>query len=345
MEILQTVLYIVITLLVFGILILAHEAGHFFVAKACKVKINEFSIGMGPAVFKKQGKETLYSIRALPIGGYVQMDGEDGDGTDENSFNKKPYWQRFLVLVTGALMNILLGFILICIINAFSKLMPTTVIAKFDDGAVSAQSGLKENDKILKINNYGVNSYLDITYGLATAGTDPVSVTVERDGETVVLNDVQFPVANDDNVGEYLTLDFMVFGKRPSFLSTIKYSFDWTVSISKSIYSFFGTLFTGQADLNQISGPVGTTTAIGESAKVGLDSLLLVVALISINLGIVNLLPFPALDGGRILFLAIEAVRRKPISQKVEYAVNAAGLILLLALMAVITVKDVIHLF
>ena len=113
MQILQTVLYIVVTLLVFGVLILAHEAGHFFVAKACKVKINEFSIGMGPAVFKKQGKETLYSIRALPIGGYVQMDGEDGDGTDENSFNKKPYWKRFLVLVTGAFMNILLGFILI----------------------------------------------------------------------------------------------------------------------------------------------------------------------------------------------------------------------------------------
>ncbi len=341
----QTFLYIIVTLLVFGVLILAHEAGHFFVAKACKVKVNEFSIGMGPAIFKKQGKETLYSVRVLPIGGYVQMDGEDGDGTDENSFNKKPYWKRFLILVTGALMNILLGFILICIINSQRALLPTTVVAQFDDNAVSNAGGLKENDEIVDINGYGVNSYLDMTYALATAGTDPVSVTVLRDGGKVTLDKVSFPVVEDEQLGECFSIDFVVFGVKRSFISTVKYSFDWTVSISKSIYSFFGTLFTGKADINQVSGPVGTTTAIGESVKLGLDSLLLVVALISINLGIVNLLPFPALDGGRILLLAIEAVRRKPLSQKVEYSINAAGLILLLALMAVITVKDVIKLF
>lgn len=341
----QTILYIIVTLLVFGILILAHEAGHFFVAKACKVKVNEFSIGMGPALFKKQGKETMYSIRALPIGGFVQMDGEDGEGTDANSFNKKPYWKRFLILVTGAFMNILLGFILICIINSMAKALPTTTVADFDSDSVSDSCGLRENDKILKINNYGVNSYLDITYGLATSGTDPVTVTVERDGETVVLNDVSFPIIEDESLGECFTIDFRVFGKRRSFVSTVKYSFDWTVSISKSIYSFFGTLFTGHADLNQVSGPVGTTTVIGQSVQLGLDSLLLVVALISINLGIVNLLPFPALDGGRILFLAIEAVRRKPMNQKVEVAFNAVGLVLLLGLMAVITIKDIIHLF
>ena len=341
----QTVLNIVVTLLVFGVLILAHEAGHFFVAKACKVKINEFAIGMGPAIYKKQGKETLYSIRILPIGGFVQMDGEDGEGTDENSFNKKPYWKRFLILVTGAVMNILLGFILICIINSQRALLPTTVVAGFDENSVSNSYGLQENDEILKINNYSVKSYLDISYGLATAGAEPVDITVLRDGEQVVLSNVEFPVITDENIGESYTLDFIVFGERRSFISTVKYSFDWTVSISKSIYSFFGTLFTGKADLNQVSGPVGTTTAIGQSVQLGLDYLLLAVALISINLGILNLLPFPALDGGRILFLAIEAIRRKPMSQKIEYSINAAGLILLLALMLVITVKDVIHLF
>ncbi len=341
----QTVLNIVVTLLVFGVLILAHEAGHFFVAKACKVKINEFAIGMGPAIYKKQGKETLYSIRILPIGGFVQMDGEDGEGTDENSFNKKPYWKRFLILVTGAVMNILLGFILICIINSQRALLPTTIVAGFDENSVSNSYGLQENDEILKINNYGVKSYLDISYGLATAGAEPVDITVLRDGKQVVLSNVEFPVITDENIGESYTLDFIVFGERRSFISTVKYSFDWTVSISKSIYSFFGTLFTGKADLNQVSGPVGTTTAIGQSVQLGLDYLLLAVALISINLGILNLLPFPALDGGRILFLAIEAIRRKPMSQKIEYSINAAGLILLLTLMLVITVKDVIHLF
>ena len=341
----QTVINILITLLVFGVLILAHESGHFFVAKAFKVKVNEFSIGMGPAVFKKQGKSTLYSIRALPIGGYVQMDGEDGEGTDSNSFNKKPYWQRFLILVIGAVMNILLGFILICIINSQSELVPTTVVAQFDDNSVSNSSGLMADDKIVKINNYGVNSYLDITYALASASAEPVSITVERNGTTIVLSDVSFPVIQDDNLGECFQPDFRVYGVKPTFIGNLKYSFDWTISISKSIYSFFGTLFTGKADFNQVSGPVGTTTAIGESTKLGIDSLLLIVALISINLGIVNLLPFPALDGGRILLLAIESVRRKPLSQKIEYGINAAGLILLLGLMLVITVKDIIKLF
>ena len=242
-------------------------------------------------------------------------------------------------------MNILLGFILICIINSQRALLPTTIVADFDENSVSNSCGLMENDEIVKINNYSVKSYLDISYGLATAGTDPVDITVIRDGSEVVLNDVEFPVITDENIGECYTLDFLVYGEKRSFISTVKYSFDWTISISKSIYSFFGTLFTGNADLNQISGPVGTTAAIGQSVQLGLDSLLLIVALISINLGIVNLLPFPALDGGRILFLAIEAVRRKPMSQKVEYSINAAGLILLLTLMLVITVKDVIQLF
>ena len=340
----QTVLNIVITLLVFGVLIFAHEAGHFFVAKACGVRVNEFSIGMGPALFKKQGKETLYSVRLLPIGGYVQMDGEDGDGTDERSFNHKKYWQRFLVLVTGALMNILLGFILICIINSQRSLLPTTTIASFDEDAVS-NSALKPGDTIVKINDYSVGSYLDLPYALADAKTKPSSVTVVRDGETVVLENVSFPVIEDENVGQTFDIDFYVYGEKRSFFSTIKYSFEWTVSITKSIYRFFLTLFIGKADLNQVSGPVGTSAVIGQSVKLGLSSLLLVVALVTINLGIVNLLPFPALDGGRILFLIIEAIRRKPMNQKVEYAFNAVGLILLLGLVLVISIKDIIKLF
>ncbi len=341
----QTFINILVTLLVFGILILAHEAGHFFVAKACKVKVNEFSIGMGPALIKKQGKETLYSIRLLPIGGFVQMDGEDGEGTDENSFNKKPYWNRFLILVMGAVMNIVLGFILICIINSQTALLPTTVVAEFDNNSLSNSYGLKEYDRITKIENYNVNSFLDITYALSTSGTQPIDITVIRDEKEHVLTDVVFPIANDDQIGEYFSLDFKVFGEKRSFISTIKYSFDWTISISKSIYSFFGTLFTGSADINQVSGPVGTTTAIGESVQAGLDSLLLIVALISINLGIVNLLPFPALDGGRVFLLIIESIRKKPLNPKIETGINAVGLILLLALMAVITIKDVINLF
>lgn len=341
----QTVINIIVTILVFGVLIFAHEAGHFFVAKACKVKVNEFSLGMGPAILKKQSKNTLYSLRLLPIGGYVQMDGEDGDGTDENSFNKKPYWQRFLILVMGAVMNILLGFLLICIINSQTALLPTTVIAEFTEDAVSQSFGLQQKDKIVKIEDYGVNSFLDISYALSTLGTDPLDITVIREDKEIVVEDVSFPIGHDDTIGDFFDIDFKVYGEKRSFVSTIKYSFDWTVSISKSIYSFFGTLFTGRADISQVSGPVGTSVAIGESVQAGLDSLLLIVALISINLGIVNLLPFPALDGGRVVLLAIEAIRKKPLNQKIEYAINAAGLIILLGLMAVVMVKDIITLF
>ena len=341
----QFVFYILIAVLVFGFLILAHEAGHFFVAKACKVKINEFSIGMGPTIFKKQGKETSYSLRAFPIGGYVQMDGEDGGGEDENSFNKKPFLQRFFILVMGALINIFLGFILICIINSQTNYLHSTIVAKFEDNAVSSSCGLQINDKITKINNYGINSFLDITYALSSNGTDPLDITVVRDGKNVVIENVSFPILKDETIGDYFDMDFRVLGIKRSFLNTIEYSFDWTISVSKSIYSFLGTLITGKADLNQVSGPVGTTTAIGESVKYGLDSLLLIVALISINLGIVNLLPFPALDGGRIVLLAVEAIRRKPLNPKVETAINAVGLIILLGFMLLITVKDVIKLF
>ncbi len=341
----QTVLYIVVAIFVFGVLILAHEAGHFFVAKACKVKINEFSIGMGPAIFKKQGKDTLYSIRLFPIGGYVQMDGEDGGGEDENSFNKKPYLQRFFILVTGALMNILLGFILICIINSQTSYLPSTIVAEFNENSVSSQCGLKVKDKITQINNYGIKSYMDLTYALSSNGTNPIDITVLRDGKSVVVEDVSFPILEDETIGKYFDMDFKVLGVKRSFLNSIKYSFDWTVSISKSIYSFLGTLITGRADLNQVSGPVGTTTAIGESVSYGLSSLLLIVALISINLGIVNLLPFPALDGGRIVLLAVEAIRRKPLNPKIETAINAAGIIILFGFMILITIKDIIKLF
>lgn len=341
----QIAINIIVTLFVFAVLIFSHEAGHFFAAKACKIKVNEFSLGMGPAIFKKQGRETLYSLRLLPIGGYCQMDGEDGDGENTNSFNKKPHWQRFLVLVMGALMNILLGFILICIINSFSERLPTTIVAQFEDNSISNSCGLQIDDKIIKINNYGINSFLDLSYALSTSGTNPVTVTVRRNDSEVIIQNVTFPVSNDPTIGDYFDLDFKVYGVKRSFLSNIKYSFDWTVSISKSIYSFFGTMFTGKADINQVSGPVGTTVAIGESVKSGVDSLLLVMALISINLGIVNLLPFPALDGGRIVLLFVEAIRKKPLHPKIEGAINAVGLIVLLVLMALIMIKDIINLF
>lgn len=345
----QIAINILVTILVFGLLIFTHELGHFLTAKWAKIKVNEFSIGMGPAIWKKQGKETLYSLRLLPIGGYVQMDGEDGDGESENAFNKKPKWKRLIVLATGAINNIIFGFILICIVFSTLSQFPTTKIDHFYEASVSNKHGLSAGDEILSINNYKVYTFSDISYACAMNGTDPMDVTVRRDGKKTVINDVSFYVINDEKLGSYFYCDFSPVLQPKTITGVISYSFKNTVSISRSIYSFFGTLFTGKANINQVSGPIGTATVIGEtvSAEKGVDltSLLLLVAMISINLGIVNLLPFPALDGGRIVLLGYEAIFRKPLPQKIEMAINAAGLILLLGLMFLITMKDIFQLF
>ncbi|MBQ8894100.1 MAG: RIP metalloprotease RseP [Clostridia bacterium] len=343
----QVVFNIVITVLVFGLLILSHEAGHFFTAIWAKIKVHEFSIGMGPAIYKRDGKLCRFSIRALPIGGYVQMEGEDGDSDDENSFTKKPKWKRFLVLVMGAAMNILMGFILICCINATMEAYHTTVVAQFDDDAVSVADGLQVGDKIVSIDGYRIFSFMDISYALSKdSKAEDFDITVQRDGEKVQLNDVHFPKVETENYGSFHDIDFKVFGKKRTIFSLLEFSAGYTVSVSRSIYSFVGSIFTFEADLNQVSGPVGTAQIIGESATTGgLISLLLVVAMISINLGIMNLLPFPALDGGRILLLLIEAIRRKPLNPKIETALNGVGLVLLMGLMLLVTFKDIIGLF
>lgn len=342
----RVIFNILITILVFGLLILSHEAGHFFTALWAKIKIHEFSIGMGPAIFKKDFKLCRFSVRAFPIGGYVQMEGEDGDSEDENSFSKKPRWKRFLVLVMGAAMNIVMGFVLICCINATISAYPTTTVAQFNENAVSSSYGLMEGDKIVAIDDYRIFSYMDISYALTKNNkAESFDLAVKRNGTTVHLNDVQFPKIEDEQIGSYHDTDFKVYGQKRTVLSVLQYSFGYTVSISRSIYSFVGSIFTMEADYSQVSGPVGTASAIGESAQLGLANLLMVIAFISINLGIMNLLPFPALDGGRILLLLVEAVRRKPLNPKVETALNGVGLLLLMGLMIVVTFKDIIGLF
>lgn len=344
----QTIFNILISALVFSLLILSHEAGHFFTALWAGVKVHEFSIGMGPAVFKKQFKRCLFCIRIFPIGGYVQMEGEDGESEDENAFSKKPKWKRFLVLVMGATMNILMGFLLICCLNASMERYPTTTVGGFRDDVtvLSASYGLQPEDTILEIDGYNIYSYMDISYALAKdTKAESFDITVKRGGQEVLLENVQFPTTTIEGQGTFHEIDFKVYGVDRNLFSLIKFSSGYTISVSRSIYSFIGSIFTMKADYSQVSGPVGTASAIGQSASAGLSNLLMMVALISINLGIMNLLPFPALDGGRIVLLLLEAIRRKPLNPKIEIALNAAGLVILLGLMVVVTLKDIIGLF
>lgn len=348
----QTVLVILITLLMFGILILIHEFGHYITARWAKVKINEFAIGMGPAIFKWKRKDIQYSLRAFPIGGFVQMDGEDGNGTDENSFNNKPKWKRFVILAAGAFNNMVFGFVMICLVYgllAGIKLYPTTIVAEFQNDAISQQSGLQKDDRIYSIDGYKIYTYTDLSYACTKNGTEPLDIMVIRNQQKVLLNDVKFPTEANELTGEMNTLDFKVYGAKKTFGSTISYSFNCMISLSRSIYSFLGTLITGRANLNNVSGPVGTTRIVGTAVSKGFNidfaSLFLMMAMISINLGVMNLLPFPALDGGRIFILLFEVIFRRKLNEKFEVIVNTVGFVILMLFMVFITLKDILNLF
>ena len=339
MDIFLQILY---TILIFGFLIFIHELGHFTVAKLSKIKVNEFSIGMGPALIKKKGKETIYSLRLLPIGGYVKMEGEDEESEEEGSFSKKPVLIRIAVVVAGAFMNILLGFIVTAILVFSSPQLPSTTVAEFNDGAVSSSYGLEVGDSIIEVNGKKINIYMDMSAAFSrTYGSDSVNITVLRNGEEIELTGVKFETYEVAEGMYSIYPDFKVYAKEKTFLNTVHETFFRTISFVTLTYESFGDLITGRASIQYLSGPVGTSEVIAEAARSGWDSILYLIALITINLGVVNMLPLPALDGGRFVFLLIELIRGKPINQKYESVIHLIGLALLLLLMIVITFKDI----
>lgn len=340
---------IIIAILFFGLIIFIHEFGHFIFAKIFKVKVNEFALGMGPTLFKKKGKVTTYALRLFPIGGFVSMEGEDEESTDENSFSKKPCWQRIIIVAAGAMMNLILGLIICLCINANQNLVATSTVASFREDAVSVSSGLKENDKIVKIDGHSVTSYMDLSFLMMRDKDGVMDITVKRDGEKVELNDVKFEMREYDDGTKALYFDFMVYGVKPTFFNVLKSSIGETYSIMKVVYLSLFDLVTGQYGLNDLSGPIGTVTYIADAATSAgetrdYSNLFLIMALITINIGVFNLLPLPALDGGRLFFMLIELIRRKPIKAKYESWVHAAGLVLLFALMLVISASDILKL-
>ncbi len=332
---------ILITILVFGVIIFIHELGHFLAAKLFRVRVNEFSLGMGPALFQFTRGETDYALRLLPVGGYCAMEGENDRGSgDDCAFCCKPAWQRFIILFAGALMNLLLGFLLVCLLVGRMELIGTTTIANFYPEASSAQ-WLQSGDTILRVNGSRVNGYNDAIFQLVRDQDGVIDFEVLRDGQKVQVPGVVFETQEYAEGMRSLVLDFQFYGREKTLLNSLDYAFDWTVAIEKQIWNSLMDIVTGRTGFNQLSGPVGTSAAIGEAASAGFESLTLLVALITINVGVFNLLPIPALDGGRLLFLLIEIIIRRPIPQKYEALIHAVGLALLLALVAVITLKDI----
>ncbi|HCC00136.1 MAG TPA: RIP metalloprotease RseP [Ruminococcaceae bacterium] len=338
-------LYIVIAIVVFGVLIFLHEFGHFFTAKLCGVKVNEFAIGMGPALFHIQKGETKYSLRLLPIGGYTAMEGEDDDGSsDPRAFVNRPVWQRIIVLVAGSFMNILTGFVIILIMWVMIHPMPSTMVAKFTQGAVSSASGLQANDKILSIDGAAVHVNVDIMLGLAESDHGRVNMQVLRGGKTVNLSNVQFPTTDDGNGGKVMLQDFQVYAQRKTPGNVLSYAFYWTIAMVKLVWVTIVQMFTGRYSVKDLTGPVGTTAAMGQAATQSPLTLFNLVAIIAVNLGVVNLFPLPALDGGRLLFVIIEGIRGKPVARKYEGYVHLVGFALLMALMLLVTFNDIFRL-
>ena len=344
MRVITTFLYILLAILVFGLLIFIHEGGHFLAARLCKVTVREFSIGMGPKIFSRTSKKsnTKYSLRALPIGGYVSMDGEDEESDDPNGFCNKSIPKRMLVVIAGAFMNLLLGFIIMTVIVFSQKVLLSTRIASFDEGAMS-QEKLMVDDVVLKVGGTRVHTGNELVYEIMNKGDAPIDLVVLRDGEKITVEDVMF--VNETDMGVVFGVcDFNVYQEDQSFGNYIKHSFYRSCSMVKMIYDSIYNLLTGKYGMDTISGPIGVTEAVGTAAQSGLPNLLFFLAYISINLGVFNLLPFPALDGGRAAFLVVEAVRRKPVDRRIESYVNFVGIMILFAIMAFVSFKDVLNL-
>lgn len=447
MQILTTIALIIIGILFFELIIFSHEFGHFITAKLSGVKVNEFALGMGPRLFGFTKGETTYTFRLLPIGGYCAMEGEDEDSENPRAFNNAKIWKRMIIIIAGAVMNILLGFILMFAYTVQADSYASTKITQFQPNSFTAYSGLQIGDTIIDVNGYSVWNYRDMQFGIATlkcsevdghsfevykqdcanmacqtyltlaeeneltdaqyesfynllsAGCQNIAIakdkaeskeiyeqltadlygffdieeyeitpinerdkrkrftgdlTVIRDGKEVLLEDVQFftyYASEEDEKADKpsIAYDFYVEPIEKTFSSVMSQTISQTGSMAKSVWTSLVWLVQGQFSFSDLSGPVGIASAVTQVASQGLatgfgdavNNIMFVMILITINLGIVNMLPFPALDGGRFLFLLIEWIFRKPIPRKVEQIVNTAGLILLLLFMAIISLKDV----
>lgn len=441
--IIQSILLIIIGILLFALIIFIHEFGHFITAKKSGVRVNEFAIGMGPKILGFVKGETQYTLRLLPIGGYCAMEGEDSESSDPNAFYNAKVWKRMIIVIAGAVMNILLGFVLMLIVLVQEPYFSSTTVESFPELSFSANCGLKVNDKILKINDTSIVSARDISYAIQTSelktvdGTTlqiykedcsvelyktfaanvnekykkysdiPSEVTdtlnnyiskintsttkdeakiyynqgcieiadllgnttvdiagietqserqrynadllVLRDGEKIELKNVDFYTYYADDEKINVAIDFYVSPIDKTPITVVTQTFKETVSTVKTIWSSLIGMLQGKFGMNDISGPIGATSAIVQvtsqglqnSFVDGLNNLIFMMMVITVNLGIVNMLPFPALDGGRFVLLLIEAIFKKSLPQKYEGFINAAGLIILLLFMVIISFKDV----
>lgn len=329
----MTIIYAVI---LFALMIFPHELGHFVVAKSVGVTVNEFAFGMGPALFQRQRGETLYSIRLIPIGGYCAMEGENEDTGNEGSFNSKPVWAKLAVLFAGAGMNVLIAILALSIFMGVVGSVTTTLDEVQPDSPALA-AGLQEGDRLLSIDGTEISTWNDVTVAMGE-GSGQRIIEIERDGQTMTV--AAEPEKNEE--GRYVIGILPQVTHSPLTAAENGLKLTWRMTVM--MFDSLKMLVTGQVSTDEIAGPVGIVTMAGETTKYGISYFINLLALMSLNLAIINLLPLPALDGGRILFVIIRKLTGKMISDEMEGRVHSIGMLLLLALMVFVTWNDIARL-
>ena len=345
--------YTLCAILFFGLLIATHELGHFLVAKLCGVRVNEFSIGMGPQLLKKQGKETVYSLRLLPFGGFCAMEGEDEATDDPRSFASAAAWKRFCILAAGACMNFLTGVvILVCLYSGVQSYVSPTLSSFMEGNPAGAEEYLHEGDRLIKIDGHFVLTSSDVSTLLSRGNGETADVVVLRDGQKVALFDVPLALREYQVDGETQQMYGLYFSVESADLpARIALALKSSVNFVRMVWFSLEDLFTGAVGLKDLSGPIGivsTMSEVGQTSATVFDAfvnLLYLGSFIAINLAVMNLLPLPALDGGRLFFLLLNGILwlliRHRIPAKYESYVHYIGLLLLLGLMVVVALQDV----
>ena len=348
----MTIIYILLAILLFGVLIAVHEFGHFTAAKLCGVRVEEFAIGMGPAILKKQKGETLYSLRCVPVGGFCAMTGEDEASDDPRAFTSQTVWKRLIILAAGSFMNFLLGLLIVVCLYAGAAAFRAPVIEGFMDGCpYESAQGFQAGDRILSIDGHSIYQYSDVGDFLAR-GDGTYDIVVRRDGHRVKLEDfklvpLEYPGQENKMYGLYFGYD------EANFPNLMRYSWNTTMEFGRWVWMGLEQLVHGQVTVNDMAGPVGIVDLMaetGEAAQTTEDAVMDILylgAFIAVNLAIMNMLPIPALDGGRVFLLlvtwVIERITKKRLDPKYEGYIHAAGMVLLLALMAYIMFNDIVR--
>ncbi|BFL76359.1 MULTISPECIES: RIP metalloprotease RseP [Finegoldia] len=331
---------IISSIIIFLLVILIHEFGHFIVAKMNGVSVLEFSIGMGPKLFQRESNGTLYSLRMLPVGGYCQLEGEDEENDSPNSLNNQSPLVRLKVILAGAIMNFILAFILLILLMSVSRV--STEVSGVIKDSPAYSSGIQTGDQIVSINGENVSDGEELLKSIKESQGD-LNIGVIRDSQSKNIKVTPRLENNIRKIGVNFQEEYNI--KNFSIVKGFKKGLITFLNLTGMLYKFLGMLITGQLGLGGVSGPVGVVKEIGNAAKTGVANLIFLLAYININLGVFNLLPIPALDGGRAIFILIEMIFGKKISQEKEGYIHMVGLILLLALIAIVTIKDVIKLF